>query len=361
MRKRAGEVLRGAKHVRNMREDLMSEVDLRRITGSENKLREILKSGDLPAIEAATGELAHVIGEFTPKRAYPGLRENLEILAVAVSVAMGFRTYFIQPFKIPTGSMQPTLYGIHTEHRTEPSIMDHMPLKLVKWFCLGDWYTEVKARATGHVYVGESTGGANSSSYSFLYIAGKPHKLHKSAGDSLNFLPGDYVRKGEVLWSGIVTTGDHVFVDKVRWNFRKPRRGDIMVFNTDDIASLPPGTHYIKRLVGLPGETLSIDPPYVVVGGKRLEKPPSIARISACADGYAGYRVIGPGAPAASERPMRYPLDSIDLGERSYFALGDNTLNSKDGRYWGSVPQKNLVGPAFAVYWPISRRWGQNR
>jgi signal peptidase I len=38
--------------------------------------------------------------------------------------------------------------------------------------------------------------------------------------------------------------------------------------------------------------------------------------------------------------------------------MGDNTRNSRDGRYWGAVPQANLVGPAFMVYWPVSRRWG---
>ena len=51
----------------------------------------------------------------------------------------------------------------------------------------------------------------------------------------------------------------------------------------------------------------------------------------------------------------------MPLKEREYFALGDNTRNSRDGRYWGPVPQKNLVGPALLVYWPLSKRWGLAR
>jgi signal peptidase I len=149
-----------------------------------------------------------------------------------------------------------------------------------------------------------------------------------------------------------VTTGDHVFVDKVRWNLTKPKRGDIIVFNTDGIATLPPKTHYIKRLVGLPNERIAIDPPRLIVNGQSITSPRGIERIVHTDPGYRGYLLAG---------RLEAPADSVQLGPTEYFAMGDNTANSRDSRYWGAVPQENMVGPAFLVYWPFSARWGMPR
>jgi signal peptidase I len=164
------------------------------------------------------------------------------------------------------------------------------------------------------------------------------------------------VPDGAILWSGHITAGDHVFVNKVAWNFRRPRRGEIMVFDTNGIRGIQQNTHYIKRLAGKPRETVSIVPPYLLVDGVRVESPESIRRIAEKHEGYHGYQVAPP--PTPSGAVLAHPGDRFTLGEGEYFALGDNTLNSKDGRYWGAVPQANLVGPASLIYWPLSRRWG---
>ena len=55
---------------------------------------------------------------------------------------------------------------------------------------------------------------------------------------------------------------------------------------------------------------------------------------------------------------LAFATDRLTLGAREYLGMGDNTMNSYDGRYWGAVPQKNLVGPALFVYWPYYDRWG---
>ena len=158
-----------------------------------------------------------------------------------------------------------------------------------------------------------------------------------------------------MLWSGMRTAGDHLLVNKVAWNFKHPRRGDIIVFNTDRLPTLPPNTHYIKRLAALPGETLSINPPDLIINGQPVLEPPPIARIVHREPGYAGYQLVDSRALGSPYCVLRTPNDQVTLAEGEYFALGDNTGNSRDSRYWGPVKQANLVGPALFVYWPLKR------
>ena len=80
---------------------------------------------------------------------------------------------------------------------------------------------------------------------------------------------------------------------------------------------------------------------------------------------YAGYHnVLDDGMPMPDPRlPPPYlgsPTDSIALGDE-YLPMGDNTKNSFDGRYWGPVPRRQMLGPACCVYWPLSVRWGRVR
>lgn len=347
IRKTVNEFLRHARHLRNMREDLMREADVKKLCQAEAEVRNALIGTNIEALEKAGTGLYSCIDKLTPSRYHPAFRENFEILVVAIAVAMAFRAYFIQPFKIPTGSMQPTLYGIHIETPIVPSFMDRMPMKLVKWLCCGEWYTEIRVTAPGHLVDTQET---RVKTPSYCVIGGKHYRIPRDA--RLNFSNNQYVTKGALLWSGIVTTGDHVFVDKVRWNFTQPKRGQVMVFRTDNIAGILQGTHYIKRLVGLPCEDIAIDPPKLIVDGKFPAYPEPIARIVRQDPGYeAGYTV-----PQGSDNVFR-----ISLNKDEYFVLGDNTRNSKDSRYWGPVPRENTVGLAVLVYWPFSRRWGPIR
>jgi len=290
-------------------------------------------------------------------------------------VAMGFRTYFIQPFKIPTGSMEPTLFGIHSTTGAEPALSDKIPLKFVKWIVTGEWYKEIRITNFGQLSTPCQPARDDPSVYVF-YIGNECYRVPGTAipddpsicvvyvGDSvsykvpkdaaLNFQPGENVHPGDLLWSGIVTAGDHVFVNKVKWNFQRPKRGQVMVFSTDGIVGLPPQTHYIKRLSGLPNERISINPPNLLVNSTNVTEPRAMRRISNMEPGYAGYSVTGQNSPAM----LRQPSDSILLGDSQYLALGDNTMHSFDSRYWGAVPEENLVGPGMFTYWPFSKRWG---
>ena len=71
-------------------------------------------------VRAAENELLAIVGKVQPPREYQGIRENVELFVVAIVLALGIRAFYLQPFKIPTGSMQPTLNGVigHTHRRT---------------------------------------------------------------------------------------------------------------------------------------------------------------------------------------------------------------------------------------------------
>lgn len=354
LRKLGREWLHHAQVCRSMREDIAPPETLRLLDDARDGLRQALESGDTASIETRCGLVRAAILKVMPPRPWAAFRENLEVLVVAIAVAMAFRCYFLQPFKIPTGSMQPTLYGIHYTPQAAPGLFDQGPLRFVRWLVLGEWYVEEKAQTAG-VFRGpyriQRTGdGTAVLSYD---IGGIAHVLPD--GLPLAVKPGEEVVTGQVIARGIKVNGDHLFVNRVKWNFMKPQRGEVMVFRTDAIEGLPPETHYIKRMCGLPGETITIREPELLVNGAVVKAPVSIRRNADRQPGYAGYCV---GEAAQGARFITAQHDSITLGTGQYLALGDNTHNSADGRYWGHVPEANLVGPAMLVYWPLSRRWG---
>ena len=144
----------------------------------------------------------------------------------------------------------------------------------------------------------------------------------------------------------IPNTGDRLVVEKISYHFRPPRRGELAVFileNMESDAIKPPCKYSIKRVVGLPGDTISIKPPYIFINGEQLVDPPIFKKISESMDGYSSLGTLST------------PADKIKLGSDQYFLLGDNSKNSFDSRFLGAVPQNNFIGRAVRIIWPINR------
>ena len=349
-----------------MRRDIMPEAAVTQLRDAREDARRVRRHGTREEVARATGVLKEALSGWAPLHR-SGWTENFEVLVVALGVAMAFRCYFFQPFKIPTGSMQPTLYGIHSEERDAPAFFDKPILKQLKWLVTGDWYREVRVVAGGEVML--LPGDDSKPGYTCLRVAGRRYYVPSDVvmeRRSLRVSRDGRIEPGAVLWSGVVHSGDHVFVNRVVWNFRRPRRGEVMVFSTLGIAGLPQGTHYIKRMTGLPGETIGIRPPELLVNGAPVTEPFTIGRIvrreklAPWAPPYAGYLTIGTKAPVNHEPAPRLPGDAVPLGAGEYYAMGDNTGNSLDSRYWGPVPERNLLGPPSIVYWPFtSPRFGR--
>lgn len=343
---------------KNMREDVADPKDLEALAEARQAVHDSWTREDDPdVIEGALEGLSAAASKVYPPRPNPRVRENIEILAVAIIVAMGFRTYFLQPFKIPTGSMQPTLYGIHVDPAAKKTFFDKPPMRYAKFIITGDRFVSIRARRDGRV----STFSDQKARKEYIRTVppGKkiPDLQRFYKGMKTYFEPGDKVSKGQLLAEGLIKSGDHIFVDKVRFNFFPPRRGQIVVFLTDEIKhpQIQPTDHYIKRLVGLPGEEISINPPHLVVNDEKITEPYPFKRMVEDTANYDGYEFASLGAK------LHGPNDILTLGDEEFLPLGDNTKFSLDGRYFGGVPYRSLVGPAFVIYWPFGERWGRAR
>jgi len=345
IQKQVRHLLKSARHVCNLREDVAAPADIRRLSELMRSLSAQLRSENSQAVEQTYDQLAELIRKINPRRPQAVLRENIEVIIVALAVAMAFRTYFVQPFKIPTSSMYPTLAGIHYIEKERKAFSDYFPFNLVKWAVFGQTYIEVKAQSTGLVNISQTKEGI------VINVGGIVHNIHPNM--SLHVGQNDTVLRGQVLASGMKVAGDHIFVNKVKWNFMKPERGEIMVFKTDGIRQIRQNEHYVKRMVGLPEETVGITPPFLYINGKPVTGVDMMDKIQACSPGYNGYIQAGDF--------MTGGVNAVKLNEGQYFACGDNQRNSLDSRYWGPVPRRNLVGPAFFVYWPFSANWGAAR
>jgi signal peptidase I len=165
------------------------------------------------------------------------------------------------------------------------------------------------------------------------------------------------------------SAGDHLFVDRLTYNFRPPKRGEIIVFETRGIRGLPQDQFYIKRLVALGRETIRLgDDRHLVVDGKRLDATtPHFEKVYGsdappAESSYSGH-VNGTVARSLNKHPdlaynFRTAQAEFKVGDRHYMVMGDNTLNSLDSRNWGDFPETNVVGKYCFVWWPFTSRWG---
>ncbi len=192
----------------------------------------------------------------TAKPKKTALREYTEAFLIAILLALLIRTFIIQAFKIPTGSMEPTLL-----------VGDHL---LVSKFSYG---------------------------------------IH---------IPN------EILFTSIQLFPDYHFFTRV------PERGDIVVFKYPE----DPSKDFIKRVVGLPGETIQIIQQRVYINDKLLKEP------------YAYHS-----KPPSLDSGKRDNMPPLRIPEDSIFVMGDNRENSHDSRFWGALKVSKLRGKAQWIYW----------
>jgi signal peptidase I len=130
---------------------------------------------------------------------------------------------------------------------------------------------------------------------------------------------------------------DRVLADRITYHFRNPRRGEIVVFKTpprarEVCAGSSGSTVFVKRLIGLPGETISEKRGYIYIDGKKLIE-----------------NYIQPGRRGTRDTKATH------IPKGMYFFMGDNRSSSCDSRDWGPVPRANLIGKVFMTYWPPLR------
>lgn len=179
------------------------------------------------------------------------IKEWVESIVIAVLLALFIRAFFIQAFRIPSGSMKPTLKE------------------------------------------------------------------------------GDKIMVNKLLFGPKIPFTNYRFPA-----LREPRRGDIIVFVYPEDKK----KDFIKRLIAVDEETVEISDGNILINGKAIKNPPEMLKLYYYNRGYYGQEG-----------------KSIEVPKDNYFVLGDNSDSSKDSRYWGFVPEDNVIGRAIFIWWPPHR------
>lgn len=361
----------------------IKEEKLADLLSLQSKLKAALASWQKEEVKNLTLSV-NTVCEPMPGFKRNGVVEMVESFFVIMVVFLGIRTYYAQPFRIPTGSMQPSLNGIIVHP------IEEMPSAPVRWWntlTLGSSYIDEVADTDKRIismqqqqkwllftetvltFDDRSTLTIPAAQGTIMQYLREQGKMVDTPF-GLQFAP---YRAGETIMKARVDAGDMVIVNRMAYHFRNPERGETFVFDTRgintsgkttrSIEDQSSGTHYIKRLCGLPGDTVSIEAPHLLINGA----PATENTINTVAQGKAPFNPGGYKALALSGytnafltvgRSVQLRSNQSTPNLREYIALGDNTDNSLDSRYWGPVRQFNIIGPASFTLWPFTSHWG---
>jgi signal peptidase I len=378
--RQAKDMCHHVKKLLNSQRDILSPQAVEALENSLRETRAVIASGAAQdVVQKHLEQLEKTANKWIKPYPHPEWRENVEVFLVAIVVAMGIRTFFLQPFKIPTGSMQPTLFGVTTQDLRYDSTFK-MPNALERVWdsaVAGTIYHQIIAPEDGQVVrIGRVEHFLRFFNMQTIWVQYNdrpevPVTLWLGPDEfpdrHVNFERGAAFRAGQPILRFKETTGDHLFVDRLTYNFRHPKRGEIVVFKTAGIEGLAnQDQFYIKRLIGLPGDDVSIgEDRHVRINGRRLDaSTPHFENVygfdpnKAPRDSqYSGHVLDSRSSMTSPDNILHVPNQPTN----TYVVFGDNTVNSLDSRYWGSLPQVNVIGKGFFVYWPISSRfgWGQ--
>tara|TARA_A100001015_G_C15044538_1_gene742594 strand:- start:7393 stop:7974 length:582 start_codon:yes stop_codon:yes gene_type:complete len=168
------------------------------------------------------------------------------------------------------------------------------------------------------------------SKHVFLYLLAELIELIVVIGPTVLVIKA-YVIQSSLVFSGsmipTMQVRDRLIVNKFIFHFKAPQRGDIILFDSP----YKDGKEYVKRCIGLPGETVEIRDGQVFINQTAIFFP--------------GVTIL--------QDTTNY--DPVQIPEGHYFALGDNRSNSADSRIWGFVPRTDLIGKAWFTFWPLNR------
>lgn len=432
MRANANEWLELAEKVYHYRRDRLDADDLRTLQTHTAKLRGLVdEKADRMKLKVGVEALESVLRSIGSTH-YPksSLVENVEFFLVAAIVILGFRAFFIQPFKIPTNSMWPSYYGMTAETFKPGEDAPGLVGRAFRFVAFGAQRREVIAPSAGavtgdffvvnkgdavelemactlkpgrswmifpttlkeytfyvdgspvHISVPQDFQGVDQAVRETFfggddgfadYLAGLQRSGAKLERRVVEVSPGsnrgiqvyrlplvEKAAAGDRLLSFDILTGDQLFVDRMSYHFMRPKVGQGFVFRTGQIDSIymkDRGTgrqidqYYIKRLVGVPGDTLQIKDFRLYRNGEPITGAAAFEKNATRTDNYVGYR-----------NELGLDVGKIMTVPAEHFmALGDNSANSQDSRYWGYVPKDEVVGRPLFIYYPFTKRWGPSR
>jgi len=417
----AEELLRLAHKVYHYRRDILTDHQLGELLKAVENLENALAAGDVKGdeISHASGIMEKILrnsgGSFYPRRFWS---ENTEVFLVAAILAIGIRTFFLQPFKIPTNSMYPTYngltYKVYQGATEQPGPAKMAVRKLFLWAS----HYDLTAPVTGNLVAPlqpvtrfGSSGRVDGFILRFKKVRGRKFFFFPSYFKEYTFwlndtptklrVPLDFnfekvflealfpgksslrqvynefgvyddfavrldsvspvldtgkrFEKSDTILSFDILTGDALFVNRFSYHFFRPKVGDPFVFRTGKIPGIT------RRNGGKPDDKYYIKR---LVGRENdtLEvRQPVLFRNTKPIEGAKAFLMN-------ADRTGKYEgytyMDRLrkdyreTIPEGHFFAMGDNSDESSDSRRWGFVPEKEVVGKAILIYYPFSRRWG---
>ncbi|MEM0965686.1 MAG: signal peptidase I [Verrucomicrobiota bacterium] len=411
IRKRAGEFAEMARKIINYRKDQLGSSAIAQLKEVGESASAVSAEKDLTneRLTSLAGEWDSVLRQHGGK-VYPKtfISDNVETFLVAAIIVLGIRAFFLQPFIIPTNSMYPTYSGMYHqlyEAGEGPSLLE----KPFRFVLFGARNQEVVADSNGALRIPLFINQGPRAAFEvvdgkkwifvptklkryFLYVGNQPVSFDVPIdfdADSMlidRYFPdynswsevveaqqanggfsrqnarmgsvtvaGGTFQSGDTVLDFDVLSGDALFVDRFSYHFFAPKVGDPIVFRTNsiDYPRSPLGEkYYIKRLAGTEGDVLAIEPPALLIDGEVARGNVAFEKNAEQIDGYRGYVNDGPNMDYLT------PGTTYEIPEDQFFALGDNSNNSLDSRYWGSFDEDAVIGKALFIYFPFTKRWG---
>ncbi|MDR1366411.1 MAG: signal peptidase I [Puniceicoccales bacterium] len=401
-----------AKKIENYRKDVLTKAQSDILFQTRTQIQKALT---LPRAEAYKSfedidrSLKSIGGAVYP---LTGLAENAEVFLFAAILALAIRTFFFQPFRIPTNSMWPTYAGMTFElGKGRRNIFE----KMKRWMFLGASNFNAQANDSGTLQIpiaqsNDKTGPYGGILYykvvngrkflgllscqerEYTFVVGGRHttlrvplefafddvvlatlfpqekswkevldhrpsmrfkqlKINKDGHeDRINYFDtGIQKSMGEDIFNFDILSGDMLFVDRLSYHFSLPKVGDPFVFRTRNIKGLRyDDKYYIKRLVGSPGDVLQVENSTLYRNGAPIEGAEAFELNRKQVDQYPGYTNVG----------LLEQDYEVEIPENHYFAMGDNSPYSYDSRSWGFVPNREVIGRAIFILYPFTHRWG---
>ncbi|MBN2234929.1 MAG: signal peptidase I, partial [Opitutales bacterium] len=402
--------------VYHYRRDVMAAADITTLRNCASTLEAAYrdkktKEADLEAALHAQHEiLSKVGGEIYPVRF---VNDNVETLLAIAIVILSFRLFFFQPFVIPTSSMYPTYFGREPDAVSQSEKAPPIHQRILRKVLRGASHYKVEAKASGTISIplggnpergtihgfdwkqvrGRKWAGLLPADYReyTIYVGDTRHTIRvplefnldnvlleaffpeaESLADAyrslVNKRDGITFENGRVRLSTLkeatkgqsilrfdILMGDALFVNRFWYHFAPPKAGDPIVFRTGGFANragypsmLTDDKYYIKRLAGMPGQKLDVKNHTLFADGVPASGAGAFDKNAQQVEDYPGYTNVG-----LLQAGMSY-----EVPQGTYFAMGDNSSNSFDSRYFGPVPEKEVIGKAAFIYFPFTKRWG---